>query len=52
MIHMLWDWSIVTSNLKYVILAILTWLFVFVLIHAGLKEVKQLQLTLKQDADR
>lgn len=43
-IHTLWDWDIYDGIFKYVILAIITWLFVFVLIHAGLREVQKLKL--------
>lgn len=46
-IHMLWDWDIYDGLVKYAILAVITWLFVFVLIHAGLREVKTLQLQMK-----
>lgn len=48
LIHALWDWNFLTNILKFVILAIVTWLFVFVLIHAGLREVKQLQVQMKK----
>ncbi|MBD5091424.1 MAG: PrsW family intramembrane metalloprotease [Lactobacillus sp.] len=44
LIHTLWDWNIYDGIFKYVILAIITWLFVFVLIHAGLREVQELKL--------
>ena len=50
-IHMLWDWDIYTSVIKNIILAVITWLFVFVLIHAGLREVKTLQLQMKKQGD-
>lgn len=50
LIHALWDWDATDSLFKYVILAVVTWIFVFVLIHAGLREVKELQLKLKHMA--
>lgn len=47
LIHALWDWEFITTDLKLIVLAIVTWLFVFVLIHAGLREVKELQMRMK-----
>lgn len=47
LIHALWDWQFITTDLKNIVLAIITWLFVFVLIHAGLREVKELQMKMK-----
>lgn len=52
LIHTLWDWQIIDSLIKPVILAIITWIFVFVLIHAGLREVKEMQLQLKREQSR
>ena len=49
LIHALWDWEFTDLNIVHVALAIITWLFVFVLIHAGLREVKELQMQIKQD---
>jgi RsiW-degrading membrane proteinase PrsW (M82 family) len=48
LIHMCWDWSAfdTISILRYIILAIITWVTVFVMIHAGLREVKKLQQSL------
>ena len=48
LIHALWDWTAIESLIKPIILAIITWIFVFVLIHAGLREVKEMQLQIKQ----
>lgn len=48
LIHAFWDWNFLTTILKFVVLAIIAWLFVFVLIHAGLREVKELQLKMKK----
>ncbi|MQS75334.1 PrsW family glutamic-type intramembrane protease [Companilactobacillus halodurans] len=50
-IHMLWDWSLFDSftNVRYIVLAIITWVTVFVMIHAGLNEVKRLQLNYQND---
>ncbi len=48
LIHALWDWQFIGFLLKNVVLAVITWIFVFVLIHAGLREVKELQLKLKR----
>lgn len=52
LIHALWDWETIDSLMKLVILAIITWIFVFVLIHAGLREVKKMQLQLKREQSR
>lgn len=49
LIHAYWDWTITTSILRYVVLIVVTWLFVFVMIHAGLREVKELQMKIKQN---
>ncbi|MBC8744626.1 PrsW family intramembrane metalloprotease [Lactobacillus sp. Marseille-P7033] len=43
-IHMLWDWNIYNGILKYIVLVIITWLFVFVLIHTGLREIQELRI--------
>lgn len=48
LIHALWDWDAISSLLTMAVLAVITWIFVFVLIHAGLREVKEMQLQLKQ----
>lgn len=48
LIHALWDWDAISSLLTMAALAVITWIFVFVLIHAGLREVKEMQLQLKQ----
>lgn len=48
-LHMLWDWNMF-DNSKYIIcgiVAVITWVTVFVLIQAGLREVKELQLSKK-----
>lgn len=44
-IHALWDWNALNQFgiLRYMVLAIATWIVVFVFIHAGLREVKLLQ---------
>ena len=44
-IHALWDWNALDQfgTLRYLALAVITWLIVFVFIHAGLREVKMLQ---------
>lgn len=48
-LHMMWDWNMF-DNYMYIrcgIVAIITWVTVFVLIQAGLREVKELQLSEK-----
>ncbi|WP_242363693.1 PrsW family glutamic-type intramembrane protease [Limosilactobacillus antri] len=44
-IHALWDWNALNQfgTLRYMALAVATWIVVFVFIHAGLREVKLLQ---------
>lgn len=42
LIHALWDWEAITSLLTTAVLVMITWIFVVVLIHAGLREVKEL----------
>lgn len=48
-LHMLWDWNMFDNYtyIRYGIVAIITWVTVFVLIQAGLREVKELQLSKK-----
>lgn len=50
-IHMFWDWNFLNNlgNVRYAVLAIITWIIVFVLIHAGLREVTTLQLEQKHE---
>jgi RsiW-degrading membrane proteinase PrsW (M82 family) len=50
-IHMCWDWSLLNeiSYLRYGVLAVITWITVFVLIHAGLREVRELQIKVAND---
>lgn len=44
LLHALWDWSLPFEEIKYIILICIAWLILFVLIHSGLREVKQLQM--------
>ncbi len=50
-IHMLWDWSMFDNlgYIRYAVLAVITWVTVFVMIHAGLREVKKLQLSVQDE---
>lgn len=52
-IHMLWDWDLLYSfrNIVVATLILVTWITIFVMIHAGLREVKALQLSVKNDAE-
>ncbi|WP_338232253.1 PrsW family intramembrane metalloprotease [Companilactobacillus muriivasis] len=52
LIHMFWDWNLLYNFRKILIpaLVLITWLTIFVLIHAGLREVKELQSTVNNDA--
>lgn len=45
-IHMCWDWSLFDgiTYIRYGVLVVITWITVFVLIHAGLREVRELQM--------
>ncbi len=42
-LHALWDWSLPFATVKTVVLIVAAWITLFVLIHAGLREVKVLQ---------
>jgi hypothetical protein len=52
-IHMLWDWDALVSfgQIRMFILILVTWITIFVMIHAGLREVKALQLSVKNDSE-
>ena len=52
LIHACWDWSLFDNiaNVRYLVLAIITWITIFIMIHAGLREVKELQLSINQVA--
>lgn len=49
LIHTMWDWSIFNNimYLRYLILAVITWVTVFILIHAALRQLKEIQFSLK-----
>ncbi len=52
-IHMLWDWDALGNfgQIRMIILILVTWITIFVMIHAGLREVKALQLSVKNDSE-
>lgn len=45
-IHALWDWNYLDSfgNIRYVVLIVIVWIIVLVLIHAGMREVRDLTI--------
>lgn len=51
LIHTCWDWNLFDNYtyIRYAILIVITWVTVFVMIHAGLREVKELQLSFNAD---
>ncbi|KRM91167.1 PrsW family glutamic-type intramembrane protease [Fructilactobacillus florum] len=50
-LHMLWDWNLLNGLglVRYVILAVCTWVLVFVFINAGLQQVKQRQIEQRRE---
>lgn len=51
LIHTCWDWKFLESfsGLVHIVLIIATWLVIFVMIHAGLREVRVLQRKLTEN---
>ncbi len=51
LIHTCWDWNFFDNYtyIRYAILVVITWVTVFVMVHAGLREVKELQLSFDVD---
>lgn len=43
-IHTLWDWNYLDSfgNIRYIVLIVIAWIIILVLIHAGMREVREL----------
>jgi len=52
-VHMCWDWNIFNNvaYIRYAVLILITWVTVFVMIHAGLRELKELQIKYGEKTD-